>query len=119
MDAKNLNRAVAKIHGRAWADPDFRERLKKDPHSVLREHGLHAPDDLTIHVHESTDNEAHWVIPPRPKKLSDDGSGSSDFCSEGPNFCSEPDSDFCSAGPDFCSIADDKAAVAHPNICSI
>lgn len=104
MAANDVTRAVAKIHGHAWADPEFRARLKKDPHGVLKEHGLNAPDHLTIHVHESSDSVAHWVIPPRPEELSGEGEASSDICS---------------IAPDFCSIAADEAHAPHPNICSI
>lgn len=119
MEAKDLKRAMAKIHGRAWADPEFRARLKKDPHSVLREHGLHAPDGLKIHVHESSASEAHWVIPHHPNMAADGGKGSSDFCSAAPNFCSDPNGEYCCAEPDFCSICEDCPPVAHPSICSI
>lgn len=104
MELNDMQKAVAKIHGRSWADPEFRARFRKDPHAVLREHGLKAPDDLKIHVHEASATEAHWVIPARPADLGESGG---------------PSADFCSIAPDYCSIGADATGAPHPNFCTI
>jgi len=55
------NQTEAKINIRAWKDPAFRERLKADPRSALKEIGMtKVPKALDIQVAEEGKNQ--WVI---------------------------------------------------------
>lgn len=62
--AKKMGRIMAKC----WADEEFKKKFKADPAPILKEHGIDLPAGLKIHVHESTDKEAHIVILPKPSK---------------------------------------------------
>ena len=49
---------------RALQDPDFRDRLLKDPKAVIeQEIGLRFPDGVHISVHEEKLNQLHVVLP--------------------------------------------------------
>jgi hypothetical protein len=59
---------MSKITARAWADPEYKARLMKDPAGVFSEEGF----PLTgrkVHVHENTATEFHFVIPPKPQDV--------------------------------------------------
>jgi hypothetical protein len=52
------------LAARAAADPDFRERLLRDPKIVIEtEIGLRFPDTLSVAVHEEKLNQLHIVLP--------------------------------------------------------
>ena len=52
------------LAARALQDPDFRERLLKDPKAAIeQEIGLRFPDGVHISVHEETLNQLHVVLP--------------------------------------------------------
>lgn len=83
----------ADLMRRALTDQSVRSRLKSDPTTVLREHGVHVPDGATIHVHEPDERTAHLVLPVvrggrSPDQLSDEelnrvaGGITGPFCSE-------------------------------------
>lgn len=55
----NLGRVVAQ----AWADPDFKQRLKTDPKSVLSENGIHVLRGISIEVVENTPTKTYLTIP--------------------------------------------------------
>jgi hypothetical protein len=58
---------------RAWADDEFRERLKADPHAaVAEETGITVPESITIEVVEETAEKGYLVIPVDRAALSDE-----------------------------------------------
>ena len=63
---RTQEKAWGLIVARAWADPDFKDRLKMDPEAVLAEHGLEVEPGLEILVVEDTDRVRHFVLPPSP-----------------------------------------------------
>jgi len=60
-------KAWAKVVARAWADADFKEKLVKDPLSVLKQEGLAFPEGAKVKVIEATGAEVHLIIPPKPE----------------------------------------------------
>jgi hypothetical protein len=68
----DVMRKQGQLIAKAWTDPAFMTRLKKDPKSALKEVGLDAPAGTTIEVLESTPQRTYLVIPPKPTgELSD------------------------------------------------
>ena len=53
---------MEKLVAKADADADFRERLKANPSSVLKE-AFEVPDDFNVVVHEDDARTAHLVLP--------------------------------------------------------
>ena len=52
------------LAARALQDPNFRERLVKDPKAAIeKEIGLRFPDGVHISVHEEKLNHLHVVLP--------------------------------------------------------
>lgn len=52
------------LGARALQDPDFRERLMKDPKAAIeQEIGLRFPEGVHISVHEEKLNHLHVVLP--------------------------------------------------------
>lgn len=70
MTVAELERSQAKtwslIVARAWADPDFKDRLVAEPEAVLREHDVEVEPGVSIRVVEDTDQVRHFVLPPSP-----------------------------------------------------
>ena len=53
-----------KLVARAWADEDFRARLKADPHAAVAEEiGITVPQAIEIEVLEETPEKGYLVIP--------------------------------------------------------
>jgi hypothetical protein len=74
-----------KIVARAWADEDFRERLKADPHAaVADETGITVPESLQLEVFEETPEKGYLVIPVNRTEMSveqlESASGGSCIC---------------------------------------
>jgi hypothetical protein len=44
------HREWAKIVAQAWADPDFRQRLEKNPRAVLKERGVNIPANVNFNI---------------------------------------------------------------------
>ncbi|MBP7075216.1 MAG: NHLP leader peptide family RiPP precursor [Rhabdochlamydiaceae bacterium] len=60
---KKLDRrqTEAQINVRAWKDPEFKEKLKTDPHAALKEMGMtKIPGSLVIKCAEEKNNQ--WII---------------------------------------------------------
>ena len=93
MDQEKLDK-LAEVHARAWHDADFRARLQSDPRGALKDAGLQVPDHLNIKVVEDSDDTAHFVIPAKPKGVSDDDLASG------------------KVKPDICTFV-------HPDICTL
>ena len=54
---------LRQVAAQAQGDDAYRERLVNDPVTVLRQEGLHVPDDVNVIVHENTDSEIHLALP--------------------------------------------------------
>lgn len=49
-------------------DPQFRQRLLRDPKGTLSSvFGIDVPDDMDVHVHEETPSDIHITIPGSPE----------------------------------------------------
>jgi Nitrile hydratase, alpha chain len=46
-----------------WDDPELKQRLLNDPHTVLKERGIAIPQGLQIKVLEDTQTVEHLVLP--------------------------------------------------------
>jgi Nitrile hydratase, alpha chain len=46
-----------------WDDPELKQRLLNDPHTVLKERGIAIPAGLQIKVLEDTETVEHLVLP--------------------------------------------------------
>jgi len=55
----------------AWSDDKLKQRLLKEPASVLREHGMKVPPGAEVRVAECTDKVYYFVLPPKPAHLAD------------------------------------------------
>lgn len=62
---------LQELAARAQDDPSLRQRLQAEPHAVLREAGLEVPDEVTITVHQNSDDELHLVLPRDPHAVLD------------------------------------------------
>ena len=60
---------IARVLAKSWSDPKYKERLTKDPHSVLLKEGFEFSKETKIHVHFETPGKRHIVIPPKPAHL--------------------------------------------------
>jgi hypothetical protein len=65
-------RGIGQVVANAWADPDYKARLKTDPSSVLREQGLEVPDDVEVRIVENTDDVVYFTLPSEPTEVLDD-----------------------------------------------
>ena len=59
----------ARVIARAWHDEAYKKRLLTDPLAALKEEGVNMPAGSKVHFHESTHNDIHMVLPPRPKDV--------------------------------------------------
>lgn len=72
---KQPNRAdiEAQIVARAWADPDFAARLRRDPKAALtdflgeQDGGFAFPDDVEVTLVEETPKRLYFVLPQPPQ----------------------------------------------------
>ncbi|MCB0086459.1 MAG: NHLP leader peptide family RiPP precursor [Caldilineaceae bacterium] len=62
----NQSAAYQSIIARAWSDPEYKERLLRDPKTVLAEAGMQVPEHLNVQVHANTDNTLNLVLPNSP-----------------------------------------------------
>jgi hypothetical protein len=58
----------AEVIAKAWKDPEFKKKLKKDPASVLREMGLQIPASLKVRLIEDDTNILTFVLPHEPRE---------------------------------------------------
>lgn len=56
-------RKLQEVLVKAADDPAEREKLEKDPKTVLREAGLHVPDDHEVKIVHNTSTTVHLVVP--------------------------------------------------------
>lgn len=57
----------AKAIAKAWADPEFRARLKADPVAVLTEMGMEGLEGRKVVVVEDTPDKRHVVVTDQEK----------------------------------------------------
>lgn len=75
----------AKVVARAWAEEDFRERLKADPRGAVAEvTGITVPESIQVEVLEETPEKAYLVIPSNRVAIADEqldvaGGGYADY----------------------------------------
>lgn len=50
-----------------YKDPAYRARIVREPRAVLAEMGLSLPDDVAIHVSDSSSEVRYMVLPERPE----------------------------------------------------
>jgi hypothetical protein len=73
QDAPTRRELEAKVVARAWADEDFRERLRTDPHAaVAEETGIRVPESIEIEVLEETPEKGYLVVPLNRVAISED-----------------------------------------------
>jgi hypothetical protein len=65
-------RGIGQVVANAWADPDYKARLKADPAAVLDEQGLEVPSGIEVRVVENTDHVVYFTLPPEPSEVLDD-----------------------------------------------
>lgn len=59
---------------KAWADPEFKQKLLSDPKSAIQDaFGVKIPDGIRLKAVEESENEFYLVIPPNPVDTFDDG----------------------------------------------
>ena len=56
----------ARLHFRAWTDPEFRKRLENDPLPALAEMGIAAPEGVEVKVLFDDLKTTTFIIPPKP-----------------------------------------------------
>ena len=71
MDPKESQVAWGKVVAKAWSEELFKRRFLADPKTVLKEHGIEVPGEVTIKVMEDSGTTVHLVLPARPGELSD------------------------------------------------
>ena len=64
--AAEWQKGYAKMVARAWSDAAYKDRLVRDPRSVLAEAGLEVPSSLEIAVVEDSSDKRHLVLPAKP-----------------------------------------------------
>ncbi len=60
---KKWIRVVAK----AWADEEYKRRLKEDPATVLKEEGIDIPANVKLRIIEDAPGTRTIILPPAPE----------------------------------------------------
>jgi hypothetical protein len=66
VDGDEWGKGYAKVVAQAWSGKAYKERLLRDPGSVLTEAGLAVPSSVEITVVEDSAEKRHLVLPPKP-----------------------------------------------------
>ncbi|RMF72900.1 MAG: thiocillin family RiPP [Alphaproteobacteria bacterium] len=65
--------AYGQVIARAWSDPAFAEKLKRDPAAALAEAGVKLPENAKVTAYFGAENEVLIFVPPKPREeLSDE-----------------------------------------------
>ena len=59
--------ALAQLFTECWKDSTLKDRFMKDPKSVLKERGMHVPDDLDVKVVNNEHDCIHITMPAAPE----------------------------------------------------
>ena len=62
-----FQKSWAKLIAKAWSDSKFKERLLKNPTTVLKEQGIEFPKGIEYKITEDTNKIVHLHIPPKPE----------------------------------------------------
>ncbi len=62
-----LNKKIAQVIAKAWADPKYKNRLKREPRKVLGEEGLAPPKGARVKVVENSATSLHFVLAHKPE----------------------------------------------------
>lgn len=68
----NKLKKYQEVLAKCWNDAAFKEKLLRNPKESLVEIGIEVPDNITIHVHENTNDQFHFVIPSKPGNSQDE-----------------------------------------------
>lgn len=68
MKENNFKTHYAKVVMKAWKDPQFKEKLLKNPIEALMSQGIEIPKDVQVTVLENTDKQFYFVIPKEPEQ---------------------------------------------------
>ena len=63
----NIQTKLLDVIAKSWTDDEYRQRLIKDPGTVLAEDGITAPPGANIRVVEHQPNDIYLFLPPRPQ----------------------------------------------------
>ena len=69
MEPKESQVAWGKVVAKAWSEELFKRRLLADPKTVLKEHGIEVPGNVTIKVVEDSGTTVHLILPDAPAEL--------------------------------------------------
>ncbi len=69
---EEMNKKMAQIIAKAWADADFKSRLLANPSETLQAEGIEVPAGVKVNAMENTSQQFFLVIPQPPDKLSDE-----------------------------------------------
>lgn len=70
MDKEMIRDYELDIIVKAWRDEQFRQALLKNPKKAIEdEFRVMVPDDMTISVHEESDNSLHLIVPSKPTQI--------------------------------------------------
>lgn len=58
-----MQKKYDEIVAKAWADPEFKDRLIQEPHAVLLEHGIEVQEGSEIKVMEDSETVQHIILP--------------------------------------------------------
>jgi hypothetical protein len=73
MTQDTAGQRMGKLISKAWADEKFKQRLMKNPASVLKEEGVEVQPGVQVRVVEQTEELVYLVIPKAPRtRFSDD-----------------------------------------------
>ncbi len=67
MDKKWMEMRWKKLVAKAWADPDWKQRLLADPVGVFREEGIEWPEGLQLRLLEELPGTKTVVLPQPPE----------------------------------------------------
>ena len=59
--------ALVQLFTECWKDPALKDRFVADPKSVLKERGVHVPDDLDVKVVNNEHDCIHITMPAAPE----------------------------------------------------
>ncbi len=69
MNQEEQDKRYGQLIAKAWADEEFKAKLKADPKAAMAEVGMDLAEGVDIEVVESTPEKAYLVIPPKPEAV--------------------------------------------------
>ena len=70
LEDSNQSQRYAHIVARAWVDPDFKQRLLREPLEVFREYRLEPPEGIKeIKIVENSAEIMYFVLPAPPASV--------------------------------------------------